>query len=104
MELLGEVGAWLTDPANWGGNNGIGTRLGEQVALSAAALAAAMLIALPAGLAIGHTGRGATLVIWTANIGRAVPSLGWIGIWFPIVLALHTGESDVGDPDHHGGA
>jgi osmoprotectant transport system permease protein len=93
MELVGEVSAWLTDPGNWGGNNGIGTRLWEQVVLSAAALAAAMLVALPAGLAIGHTGRGATLVIWIANVGRAVPSLGWIGIWFPIVLALHTGES-----------
>jgi osmoprotectant transport system permease protein len=93
MELVGEVAAWLTDPASWSGNNGIGARLWEQVALSAAALAAAMAIALPAGLAIGHTGRGAVLVIWIANIGRAVPSLGWIGIWFPIVLALHTGES-----------
>lgn len=93
MELLGEVTTWLTDPANWGGNNGIGTRLWEQIVLSAAALAAALVIALPAGLAIGHTGRGAALVIWIANIGRAVPSLGWIGIWFPIVLVLHTGES-----------
>jgi osmoprotectant transport system permease protein len=93
MELVGEVSAWLTDPANWGGNNGIGARLWEQIVLSAAALGAAMVIALPAGLAIGHTGRGATLVIWIANIGRAVPSLGWIGIWFPIVLALQTGES-----------
>jgi osmoprotectant transport system permease protein len=93
MELASEVAAWLTDPASWSGNNGIGARLWEQVALSAAALAAALVIALPVGLAIGHTGRGAALVIWIANIGRAVPSLGWIGIWFPIVLALHTGES-----------
>jgi osmoprotectant transport system permease protein len=93
VELVSEVAAWLTDPTNWSGNNGIGTHLWEQIVLSAAALGAALVIALPAGLAIGHTGRGAAFVIWTANIGRAVPSLGWIGIWFPIVLALHTGES-----------
>lgn len=93
MELPGEVLVWLTDPANWSGPNGIGVRLWEQVVLSVVSLGAALAIALPAGLAIGHTGRGAALVIWLANIGRAVPSLGWIGIFFPIVLALQTGES-----------
>ncbi len=93
MEFAGEVLAWLTDPASWEGPNGIGARLWEQVALSAAALGAALAIALPAGLAIGHTGRGAAAVIWLANVGRAVPSLGWIGIWFPIVLLLRTGEA-----------
>lgn len=93
MEILGEALAWITDPASWEGRNGIGIRLWEQVVLSAASLAAAIAVALPAGLAIGHTGRGAAAVVSVANIGRAVPSLGWIGIFFPIVLALQTGES-----------
>lgn len=93
MELIGEVVAWLTDPASWEGSNGIGVRIWEQVVISAAAVLVALAIALPAGLAIGHTNRGARAVVSIANIGRAVPSLGWIGIFFPIVLALHTGES-----------
>ena len=93
MEFLGELVAWFTDPANWEGRNGIGVRLLEQVVLSAAALAVAIAIALPAGVAIGHTNRGAAATIAIANIGRAVPSLGWIGIFFPLVLALQTGES-----------
>lgn len=93
MELLGGVAAWLTDPANWEGRNGIATRMLEQVGLTAGALLAALAIAVPIGLLIGHTGRGANAVIWIANVGRAVPSLGWLGIWFPIVLALQTGES-----------
>jgi osmoprotectant transport system permease protein len=93
VEVLAAAVAWLTDPANWSGPNGVGTRLLEQVLLSAVSLGLALLVALPAGLAIGHTGRGAAAVIWVANIGRAVPSLGWIGIFFPIVLALQTGES-----------
>lgn len=93
MEILAEAAAWLTDPASWQGNNGIGVRLWEQIVLSAASLAAALVVALPAGIAIGHTGRGASAVISIANIGRAVPSLGWIGIFFPIVLLLQTGES-----------
>ena len=93
MEFVGEVVTWLTDPANWTGRNGIGIRLIEQVVLSAAALLVALVVALPLGLAIGHTNRGAAAVVSIANIGRAVPSLGWLGIFFPLVLLLRTGES-----------
>ena len=93
MELIGDTIAFLTDPTSWEGPNGIGVRLWEQVVLSAASLGAALAIALPAGLAIGHTGRGARAVVSLANIGRAVPTLGLIGIFFPIVLALRTGDS-----------
>ena len=89
MELFGEGIAWLADPANWTDDrNGILLRLWEHVSLSVAALGVAVLIALPVGLVIGHTGRGATGVIAVANIGRAVPSVGWLGIVFPITLAL----------------
>jgi osmoprotectant transport system permease protein len=89
MELFGEALAWLTDPANWTDpRNGILLRLWEHVSLSALSLAAAVAIALPVGLYIGHTGRGAALAVAIANIGRAVPSLGWIGIMLPITLAL----------------
>lgn len=93
MDFIGEVVAWLADPANWQGRNGIGIRLWEQVFLSGASLLAALAVALPVGLAIGHTGRGAAAVISISNMGRAVPSLGWLGIFFPLVLLLGTGES-----------
>ena len=89
MDLFGEGVAWLSDPANWTDErNGILLRLWEHVSLSAVALLAAVAIALPLGLWIGHTGRGAAAVIAIANIGRAVPSVGWLGIVFPITLAL----------------
>lgn len=87
MELFGEGVAWLLQPDNWTDpRNGIALRLWEHVSLSAAALAVASLIGLPLGLWIGHTGRGASVVIAIANIGRAVPSVGWLGIVFPITL------------------
>jgi osmoprotectant transport system permease protein len=89
MELFGDGLAWLADPANWTDErNGILLRLWEHVSLSATALVVAVLIGLPLGLWIGHTGRGGTVVIAIANIGRAVPSVGWLGIVFPITLAL----------------
>jgi osmoprotectant transport system permease protein len=93
MEFIGEVIAWLTAPSSWEGPNGIGVRTWEQVVLSTLSLVAALAIALPVGLAIGHTGRGAALTISVSNIGRAVPSLGWLGIFFPLVLLVQTGES-----------
>ena len=52
------------------------------------ALALAVAIGLPLGLWIGHTGRGSGAVIAIANIGRAVPSVGWLGLVFPITLVL----------------
>ena len=87
MELFGAGLAWLADPANWTDpRNGILLRLWEHISLSAASLLVAGLIALPLGLWIGHTGRGGTAVIAIANIGRAVPSVGWLGIVFPFTL------------------
>jgi osmoprotectant transport system permease protein len=88
MDFLGQVLAWYTDPANWTGNNSIPLRLWEHVSLTIAALAAGLVIALPIGLFIGHTGRGARVAVAISNIGRAVPSLGWLGIAYPISTGL----------------
>jgi osmoprotectant transport system permease protein len=67
---------WLTDPAHWSGPDGIPQRLVEHLWYSALALVLAALIAIPAGLAIGHTGRGRFLVVNLAGAARAIPSLG----------------------------
>ena len=89
MELFGEGLAWLSDPANWTDpRNGILLRLWEHISLSAVALGLAVAIGLPLGLWIGHTGRGSGAVIAIANIGRAVPSVGWLGLVFPITLVI----------------
>ena len=89
MEIFGEAMAWLLVAENWTDpRNGILLRLWEHISLSAVALAFAVAIALPLGLWIGHSGRGATVVIAIANIGRAVPSVGWLGIVFPLTLVL----------------
>ena len=101
MELITEVVAWFADPANWTGTSGIVNRTVEHVVLSAISVITAILIAVPAGLFIGHTGRGAFITVTVANLGRSIPSYAlliifvtWFGIGFAaafpalVVLAL----------------
>lgn len=91
MDFLGEVLAWLTAAESWTGRNGIGVRLLEHLWISAAALGLGLAIGLPLGLAIGHTGRAALAVVSISNIGRAVPSLGLLGIAFLLLLPFGLG-------------
>lgn len=88
MNIFSQVAAWLTDPVHLGGPNGVPNRLVEHLLISGAALLVGVLIALPAGLWIGHTGRAATLVVNAANVGRALPSLAIIGLVLPLTTAL----------------
>lgn len=78
----------LLDPANWSGPEGIPARLGEHLIYSGASLAAAILIALPLGILIGHTRRGNVVVTGLANATRALPTLGLLVL---AVLLLGTG-------------
>jgi osmoprotectant transport system permease protein len=74
MSFLGSVVHWFLNPAHWHGDFGIPNRLQEHVLMSLAATAAAIVIALPVGLTLGHFGRGGALAINISNVGRALPS------------------------------
>jgi len=73
--------AWLTDAANWVGPQGIWTRVGQHLTITVAAMAVAGLIALPTGIVIGHTRRGAALIGGLAGAARAVPTLGLLTLF-----------------------
>jgi osmoprotectant transport system permease protein len=91
--MLADGLAWLADPAHWQGADGIPNRLVEHVSISTASVLVALLVALPLGAFIGHTGRGAALAINAANIGRAIPSYAVLVIVLPISLQFN---SDIG--------
>ncbi len=55
--------------------------LWEHLKLTGAAMGIALVIALPLGLVLGHTGKGSFLAISTSNIGRAVPSVALIALF-----------------------
>jgi osmoprotectant transport system permease protein len=88
MTLVSDTLAWLTDASTWAGPAGIPTRLAEHLALSGVSLALALLVALPIGIWIGHTGRFTTVSVNVANIWRALPSLALIGLVVPITAAI----------------
>jgi osmoprotectant transport system permease protein len=73
---LDRVPKWFNDPENWWGPDGLVIRIREHLTYTAIILVIAILIALPLGLLIGHTGRGVFLVVGIANGVRAVPTLG----------------------------
>lgn len=96
MNFIMEALAYLTDPGSWSGPSGLGARVAQHLGYSAIAVAATALIAVPLGLWVGHTKRGASLVVSVAGALRALPALGMItylsvtlpkGVTVPIIPA-----------------
>ena len=88
---MNELLAWLSDPAHWSGSDGIPVRLLEHLQLSGPSVLVAMLIALPVGAFIGHTGRLTLLAVTIANVGRAMPTLALLVILLPFILRAGLG-------------
>ncbi|MGC5077657.1 ABC transporter permease [Agrococcus sp. DT81.2] len=87
MNLFVEAIAYLLDPANWAGAGGLGLRVLEHLGFSGAVLLVAAAVGIPAGVAIGHTGRGRGLVIALTSGARAIPTLGLLTI-FGLLLGI----------------
>ncbi len=93
--MIGGVYDFLTDPEHWSGSQGIPARIGEHLYYSGIALVIAVVIALPLGLLIGHTGRGVAAVSLTVNAVRSLPSFGLL-IFFVVLLSpLVTGKNNL---------
>jgi osmoprotectant transport system permease protein len=79
---------WLFTTSHWSSLEGIPVRALQHVEMSAAAVIIASIVAIPAGMYIGHTGRFEFLSVSIANIGRAVPSFGILVIAYAIVARV----------------
>ncbi|OBH14302.1 ABC transporter permease [Mycobacterium sp. E3247] len=76
MNFVQRAVTYLLTADNWTGPVGLAARVLEHLEYTAIAVGASALIAVPAGLIIGHTGRGTLLVVGAVNGLRALPTLG----------------------------
>ena len=84
MNLFLEALGWLFARENWDGAGGILSRLQQHLSFTLAVVAVACVLALPAGVAIGHTRRGVAVVPMITASARALPTLGLltlVGLW-----------------------
>lgn len=81
MNLFADAFVWLNDPLNWQGPQGVPHLTYEHLYISALAVAIAALLALPAGLLLGHTGRGGGLTVVVTNVSRAIPTLALLTVF-----------------------
>ncbi len=97
MNYFTQALAWIADPANASGSNGIWARSWEQLWYTLLAVLLASLIAIPLGYLVGHTGRGRGLVVASSGAARALPTLGvvtllglifGIGLFAPLVALV----------------
>jgi len=91
MAFIAAVFGWLADPSHWQGSDGIPTRVAEHVLLSGLSAAVAIVLAVPLGVYLGHSGRFSFVAINLANVGRALPSLALLALALPVSFALGLG-------------
>lgn len=87
MIFIGQTLAWLFDATNWSGSHGIAVRLWQHLWITFAAVGIAAVIALPTGVLIGHTRRGAGVIGAIVGATRALPTLGLLTM-FAIALGV----------------
>lgn len=81
MDVLQEAVAWLNDPLNWTGRDGVLALTAEHLRLSALAVLLAALVALPLGVWLGHRRRGGVVTVVLANTSRALPTFALLTIF-----------------------
>ncbi|MGB6208289.1 ABC transporter permease [Mycobacterium sp.] len=100
MTFIEQAVSYLFTASNWFGPVGLAARTLEHLEYTAAAVAVSALIAIPVGMLVGHTGRGALVVVSMVNALRALPTLGvlllavllWgLGLVPPIVALMLLG-------------
>lgn len=123
MNVFGQAVDWLRNVDNWHGPGGIIHHLGVHIEMSAAAVGAAIVVAIPVAVCLGHKRRWGLLAVNVSNVGRALPSFAIlvvgsqllstrtvpvVGTWFvfialfvlavpPILTNSYVGTAEVSD-------
>lgn len=87
MNLIDQAIEFLADPTNWTGASGIPQRMLEHLGYTGLTMAIALVIAVPLGLWVGHTGRGSGVVVGITGALRSLPTLGLLTL-FTLLMGL----------------
>lgn len=93
MSALGEFWSYVTTWANWTGSRGLFALTWDHLRLSISATAFAAVIAIPAGVAMGHVRRGSAAAVAVVNIGRALPAFAVLVLAFSVFASWGRGIS-----------
>lgn len=96
LPSVGLVPGWLTTWSHWTGQHGLLISLREQVIYTVIAVGVAMIVAIPTGLVLGHSGRGSFAVAGVANGLRAVPAFGLMILLYVLVSPKITYHGSIG--------
>lgn len=92
MNWLNWLNTFFTAPSRQSGPDSIVHRVSEHLVLCGEALFWSALLAIPLGLLIGYTGRGAVAVTALTGVARALPTLGLVTL---AVLLAGVGDTAV---------
>jgi osmoprotectant transport system permease protein len=81
VNLLHEAVVYLNDPYNWTRTNGILDLAAQHLRISAIAVLVAVVIGIPVGAVLGHTGRGGGFTVALSNVSRAIPTLALLTVF-----------------------
>lgn len=93
MTFIVDAFAFIFDGANWAGPLGIAARLAQHLQITVLSVVIAAVVAVPLGLAIGHSGRGRAAVIAVTGAARALPTFGVLTLFVLIGIQFGAGLS-----------
>lgn len=76
MNWISQALAWIADPAHQSGPDGLWALVGQHLAITGWASLFSVVIGVPLGYFVGHTGRGRLLVVGLSGAARALPAIG----------------------------
>jgi len=95
MNVFVDAFAWIFSPDRLTGSLPLPTAIWQHLAFTFGSVAIAALIAIPAGWAIGHTGRGREIAVALSGAARALPSLGLVVLLVLVFGVVHKTEAAV---------
>ncbi|MES2171072.1 MAG: ABC transporter permease [Actinomycetota bacterium] len=88
MNIFAQGFQWIFTASHWtdvNGSAGIGAQILFHLQYTVIALFFVVIIAVPLGLLIGHTGKGRAVAITASNVSRALPTLGLLALLILVI-------------------